>query len=158
MDVLIKNHWEKKLLFHVSVFFFQLGDPHETLYFTGPELLFHFSSFCIFGKTWTKNDSKIRCRKNIRKLAQLRPKITQKSIKIEVDAPGNLKKCKKKLVFWRSKKTSKKRVEKTSRFSPYDILLMHSQFRSRPPPPSNSLPQRPDGPRKQRKGAHARFP
>ena len=78
-------------------------------------------------------------------MTQLGPKITQKSIKIEMDASENLKIAKKHSFLTLQRNVKKKRLEKTSKFSPHDLLLMPNRFEFSPPPPSNSLPQRPDG-------------
>ena len=85
--------------FHVSVFFSNLATLTKHCILQVRSYFFIFQAFAFGGKTCTKNDSKIRCRKNIEKLAQLEPKITQKSIKIEIDALEILKKCQKNYVF-----------------------------------------------------------
>ena len=90
---------KESCFFTLACFFFNLATLTKHYILQVRSYFFNFQAFAFGGETCTKNDSKIRCRKNIRKIAQLSPKITQKSIKIEVDAPGNLKKCKKKLVF-----------------------------------------------------------
>ena len=45
-----------------------------------------------------------------------------------MDAPGNLKKYKKNLFLDTPEKHQKKEVDKSPKFSPYDLLLMPDQF------------------------------
>ena len=83
--------------FTLACFFFNLATLTKHRILLVRSYIFIFQVFVFFGKTWTKNDPKIRYRKNIENIAQLGPKITQKLMKIEMDAPENLKNNKKKL-------------------------------------------------------------
>ena len=156
MAFLIKYHGKRKLFFHVSVFFFNLATLTKHCILQVRSYFFVFQAFAFFGKTWTKNDSKIRCRKNIEKLAQLGPKITQKSIKIEMDAPKNLKNCKKN-VFDTPEKHQKKESKNNSILAPMTYYLCITRFHGVHPLPQTPSPRGLTAP-KQRKGAHARFP
>ena len=55
--------------------YFETRDLHETLYFTGPELCFQFSSFCIFSPKTSNNDTNTRYAKIIKKWCHGGPKI-----------------------------------------------------------------------------------
>ena len=121
--------WGKTIVFFTLACFFSTWRPSQNIVFYRSGATFSFFKLLHLGeKTCTKNDSKIRCRKNIEKLAQLEPKITQKSIKIEMDAPEILKKWQKNYFFDAPEKHQKKRVGKSSKISPYDLLLMPTQF------------------------------
>ena len=147
---------KESCFFTLACFFFNLATLTKHYILQVRSYFFIFQAFAFFGKTWTRNDSKIKCRKKLENIAQLGPKITQKSIKIEMDAPKNLKSCKKNYVFAAPEKHQKK-FKNHIILAPTTYYLCRLSFHGVHPLPQTPSPRGLTAPA-QRKGAHAHFP